>query len=141
MLVFATVVLPSAAQEAGLKQPAPASCEKAERIKPNFELDHNVMLEGQVHDQNGAPFRNSVVELRRYENETTQKVVIQTKTDADGYFNLGYIHGGRYRLLASPTRAFKQAEKLECGIGRECSLPIVLEAEQTDSPIAQCPVR
>jgi protocatechuate 3,4-dioxygenase beta subunit len=140
-LVFPTLVLPSAAQKAVVNQTAPASCEKAERIKPNFELNHNVMLEGQVNDQTGAPFRNSVVELRRYENESKQTLVTQTTTDADGYFKLGYIHGGRYRLLASPTRAFKQAENLECGIGRDCHLPIVLEAERADSPLAQCPVR
>lgn len=141
ILVLATVVLPSVAQKTGVNQPAPASCENIERIKPNFEPYQNVQLAGRVRDRTGAPLANSVVELRLYENESTQTLVKQATTDEDGHFDLGYVRKGRYRLLASPTRAFKQADKLECGIGNECNLPIVLEAEPADSPMAQCPVR
>lgn len=143
MAAFVTFALavPAAAQIFGGAPSTLPVCERSERIKPNLVLDENVELEGRIRNANGDPLQGSTVELRSYENESKQSFVKKVTTDDDGYFNLGLIPKGRYRLLASSTRAFKQVDRLECGTGSRCILPIVLEAERTDSPLAQCPVR
>jgi 5-hydroxyisourate hydrolase-like protein (transthyretin family) len=117
------------------------SCDKIERIKPNLILAVSVQLSGQVLDSSGAPIKGTVVELRLYESESKQTFVAKTSTDQDGYFNLGTVSKGRYRLLASDTRAFKQADWLECGNGDACSLPITLVENRTATRDSLCPVR
>ncbi|MGA2218807.1 MAG: carboxypeptidase-like regulatory domain-containing protein [Terracidiphilus sp.] len=143
MAAFVTFALatPAMAQIFGSAPPTLPYCERAERIKPNLVLTENLELEGRIRNPNGDPLQGSTVELRLFESENKQTFVNKVTTDDDGYFNLGLVPKGKYRLLASSTRAFKQVDKLECGEGSQCTLPIVLEAERPNSPLAQCPVR
>jgi hypothetical protein len=139
--LMVALAAPAMAQSVSPGQPVPVDCERLERIKPNLVLSGWVLLGGRIRDSNGDPVKGSIVELRLFENEYRQTFVKKVTTDDEGLFRLGMIPKGRYRLLASPTRAFKQVDWLDCGSGGECSLPIVLEADRTDMPIARCPVR
>ena len=138
---MAALAVLTPAQHAGAGQANAANCGKVERIKPNLVLEEDVQLGGRIRDQSGMPLKGSVVELRLYENELKQTFVRQTTTDENGYFSLGLVPKGSYRLLASPTRAFKQPDGLECGNGAECRLPIELEANVGAERDSLCPVR
>jgi hypothetical protein len=116
-------------------------CSRVERIKPNLVLSGATQLSGRIIDQTGAPFKNSVVELRLYVSESLQIPVKTAAADTDGYFNLATVASGQYRLLASPTRAFAQAERLDCGNSGKCLLTITLQANPTDMRASQCPIK
>jgi hypothetical protein len=66
--------------------------------------------------------------------------VKKASTDGDGNFDLGVVKRGDYRLLLSPNRAFKQAEKLKCW-SKDCTLDVVLIGDPTDQLTANCPIR
>lgn len=66
--------------------------------------------------------------------------VKKASTDSDGNFDLGLVRRGDYRLLLSPSRAFKQAEKLECW-SKKCTLDTALIANPTDQIAEHCPIR
>ncbi len=119
----------------------PHYCDKIEQVKPNLVLSHTTRLGGTVLDQTGAPFQNSPVELRLYVSESKQTVIAKVSTDKEGHFDLGAVHAGSYRLLASPTRTFRQAEKLECFDRDPCTLRVTLQANPTDQPGMFCPVK
>jgi hypothetical protein len=119
----------------------PDYCYKIETIRPNLELDKSVHAFGTISDQQGAPLKNSRVELRKYRSQRKQITVKVVTTDADGHFDLGVVKPGKYRLLPSPTRGFKQPEKLECPNGSICELKIVLQVNPTDQPDSICPIR
>jgi 5-hydroxyisourate hydrolase-like protein (transthyretin family) len=115
-------------------------CKAIERVLPNLELRQRTEVRGNIRDQAGAPLKNSKVELRRYLSESQQQTVKVVHTNKNGVFELGQVQSGKYRLLASPTRAFKQPEHLKCD-EKGCSLSIVLEANATDQPDSVCPIR
>jgi 5-hydroxyisourate hydrolase-like protein (transthyretin family) len=115
-------------------------CKAIEKVQPNLELRQQTEVKGSIKDQAGAPLKNSRVELRRYLSEAQQETVKVIHTNKNGEFKLGQIEPGKYRLLASPTRAFKQPDNLKCD-EKSCSLSIVLEANATDQPDSLCPVR
>jgi hypothetical protein len=119
----------------------PDYCYKIESIRPNLDLNKPVSVFGTVTDQQGAPFKNSRVELRKYFSQRKQVIVRAVTTDADGHFDLGSVKPGKYRLLPSPTRAFKQPEKLECPDGSICELKMTLQINPTDQPDSICPIR
>jgi protocatechuate 3,4-dioxygenase beta subunit len=115
-------------------------CKAIEKVRPNLELRQQTQVKGSIKDQAGAPLENSKVELRRYLSEAQQQTVKVVHTDKSGVFELGQIEPGKYRLLASPTRAFKQPDHLKCN-QKSCSFSIVLQANATDQPDSLCPVR
>lgn len=116
-------------------------CARVERIKPNLVLFRTTRLSGRVIDASGAPLENSVVELRLFVSESRQTSVEKVTTDSAGYFDLATVAKGQYRLLASPTRIFRQAEKLECGDRDPCTLLITLWPSSSDQPENLCPVK
>jgi hypothetical protein len=116
-------------------------CAKVEHIKPNLHVPSSVQLTGHVEDESGAPFKNSLVELRRYVSEARQVPAANAKTDDNGDFHLGEVSKGVYRLLASPARAFKQPDESWCNSGGQCFLRIILKGNPTDLPASQCPIR
>ncbi len=119
----------------------PNYCYKIETIHPNLELRRLFRVIGTVSDQSGAPLKNSRVELRKYISQRKQVDVKVTTTDADGRFDLGTVEPGRYRLLPSPTRGFKQPSELQCKDGNTCELKITLKINATDQPDSICPIR
>jgi 5-hydroxyisourate hydrolase-like protein (transthyretin family) len=116
-------------------------CAAAEPITPNLHVSRFAQVKGRVLDATGAPFEHSRVELRRYVSELEQTPLRTVTTDAKGKFNLGMVAEGQYRLLASPTRAFHQADEMWCSSVNECFLDITLQANPTDMPDSQCPIR
>jgi hypothetical protein len=116
-------------------------CTNVEHIKANLHLPSSVQLTGHVEDETGAPFKNSRIELRRYVSEARQVRTANAKTDDNGDFDLGVVSKGDYRLLASPTRAFKQPDEIWCSSGHQCFLRIRLKGNPTDLPASQCPIR
>lgn len=114
-------------------------CEKI-KLAPNLTVAQNAQISGRLIDASGAPFRNSTIELRLYISATRQTTVRKIKTDEDGRFNIGSVRAGKYRLIASPTRAFRQPPDLRCADER-CELNITLQVNPTDQPDSQCPVR
>jgi hypothetical protein len=62
-------------------------------------------------------------------------------TDGAGHFDLGIVKPGKYRLLASPNRGFKQPSTLQCQDGDMCELKITLVLNPSDMPAASCPIR
>lgn len=118
----------------------PTYCEKL-RVRPNLVLHNEELIAGRIIDQSGAPFKSSRVELRAYRSETEQPLVEATATDQDGRFRFRKARAGKYRLLASPTRAFKQSEALMCSSSGDCTLSISLQVNATDEPDSQCPVK
>ncbi len=116
-------------------------CARVEQIKPNLVLSRTTRLSGRVIDASGAPLENSIVELRLFVSESLQTPVKKVATDSAGYFDLTTVAKGKYRLLGSPTRIFKQAEKLECGDRDPCTLLITLRPSPTDQPAMFCPVK
>jgi hypothetical protein len=118
----------------------PNYCYKVEKIRPNLELRKQVHFFGLISDQTGAPFENSRIELRRYISQRKQIIVKVATTGTDGHFDLGLVKPGKYRFLASPTRAFKQPSALTCD--RDvCEINIVLAANSTDQLDQSCLIR
>jgi hypothetical protein len=125
------------------QQPTKTEMDKfcnSERVRPNLELQHQTRVSGRVTDIAGVPFKNSRVELRRYNSECKQVTITVSTTDDKGDFDLGQVEKGEYRLLASPTRIFKQPEELHCP-RKECKLTIALQANPTDLPESGCPIQ
>jgi hypothetical protein len=116
-------------------------CARVERIKPNLVLSRTTQLSGRVIDTSGAPLENSIVELRLFVSESRQTPAKKVTTDGAGYFDLATVAEGKYRLLASPTRVFRQAEKLDCGDRDPCTLLITLRPSSSDQPENLCPVK
>lgn len=144
LLATAIVVLTAVAASAQLLQFGsndPSYCLNVEHIKPNLSLSDTVQLKGRIADQTGVPFKNTPVELRRYISEVQQVLVRKVMTDSDGDFNFGSVAKGQYRLLPSATRAFRQPDKLDCYSDDKCLLDITLQANGTDLPDSQCPIR
>jgi len=112
----------------------------SEKVQPNLKLQHQTHVSGRVTDIVGVPFKKSRVELRKYISENKQVATKVSTTDDNGEFDLGKIEKGEYRLLASPTRYFKQPQELPCS-GEECKLIIALQANPTDLPESGCPIR
>jgi hypothetical protein len=112
----------------------------AEHISPNLELEKDTRIHGRITDTTGVPLRYSRIELRRFISEPEQITVESLVTDDHGRFNLGVVKKGSYRLLLSPNRGFKQAEKLKC-LQKDCTLDTELMLNPTDMPGAGCPIR
>jgi len=119
----------------------PDYCYKIEKIHPNLELRNQVHVVGTLQDQSGAPFVGSRVELRKYFSQRKQVSLRVIATDNTGHFDLGIVQPGKYRLLASPNREFKQPSTLQCQTGDMCELKIVLILNPTDMPDLPCPIR
>jgi hypothetical protein len=115
-------------------------CEKMEQIRPNLILDQDSHIHGRVTDAKDVPLKNSRVELRRYVSDKKQVLLKGVNTDENGVFELGKVDAGKYRLLASPTRAFKQPGILQCFID-ECDFDIVLQPNEGEAATSDCPVR
>jgi hypothetical protein len=118
---------------------APDYCKKI-KVMPNLVLRQETLISGRVLDTSGAPFENSKIELRVYKSPLVQATFQTTTTDALGRFALGRVPYGRYRLLASPTLVFEQAESITCEQST-CNLEIKLRPSPTDMPENQCPIR
>ena len=117
----------------------PHYCEKF-KVASNLTVEHGASISGRVIDVSGEPFRQSRVDLRLFISPTSQKSVQVTMTDADGRFRFKEVKAGKYRLIASPTRAFEQPAHLLCE-EVDCDLLITLRPSPTDMPPSQCPVR
>ncbi len=128
-------------EQGGVSRATPEYCSQVEPIHPNFAPAEDVHVRGRIIDQTTAPFHNSPIELRRFISEHKQVTVKKVSTDAEGKFDLGLVKHGDYRLLLSPNRGFKQPEKLECSLTRDCILDAVLVVNPTDGPAAGCPIR
>ena len=139
LLLFASVRV-ARPQLVQVRPTDPTYCQNL-RVRPNLVLHTEEVIAGRIIDQSGAPFKNSRVELRAYRSETEQPLVEATATDHDGRFWLRKARAGRYRLLASPTRAFKQPESLMCSNSGDCTLTITLQVNATDTSDSQCPVK
>ncbi len=128
------------------KQPDKDWCYKAEAIRPNLELSESTHVLGRIFvagaglTPDTAPLKKSRVELRKYVSQRKQTTVKVTMTDENGYFDMGTVKAGRYRFLASSTRALQQPTDLKCN-GKECELNIGLKLNPTDQPLSVCPVR
>jgi Carboxypeptidase regulatory-like domain len=116
-------------------------CRRVEHIEPNLHVSRVAQLLGRIFDESGAPFPNSRVELRRYASEAEQVSIKSVTTDSEGSFDLGIIPVDEYRLLASPTRAFRQPGEMWCRTEGTCSLEITLKANPSDMLDSQCPIR
>jgi len=116
-------------------------CERVEPLGPNLILREATQITGRITDRTTEPFRRSAVELRRFISATKQVTVKKGATDDEGKFDLGIVKRGQYRFLLSPNRAFKQAEKLECGGSKKCTLNTILVANPTDQFTTNCPIR
>jgi len=123
------------------KQPDKDYCHKIETIRPNLELQEPTHILGRVTDIMGAPLMKSRLELRKYISQRKQITVKVTTTDEKGYFDLGTAAAGKFRLLASPNRGFKQPTDLKCPIGNTCELNIALQINPTDQCDSVCPIR
>jgi len=123
------------------KQPDKDYCYKIETIRPNLELQEPTRILGRVTDIMGAPLMKSRVELRKYISQRKQMTVKVTTTDEKGYFDLGTAAAGKFRLLASANRGFKQPTDLKCPIGNTCELNIALQVNPTDQCDSVCPIR
>jgi hypothetical protein len=110
------------------------------RVKANLHVPSPLKLKGRIIDETGAAFANSAVELRTLDSDTKQTTIAKVSNDSEGRFDLGKIKKGDYRLLASPTRAFRQPEETWCRADAECVLEITLHANPTDLPDSQCPI-
>ena len=119
----------------------PDYCYKIEKIRPNLVLREDVHIVGAVRDQTGAPFQNSQIELRINVSQRRQINVRVVSTDSGGHFDLGTVKPGKYRLLASPNRGFKQPSALQCHDGKNCELEVTLIANPTDQLDSSCPIR
>ena len=127
---------------AQLVQVGPADPHYCERVhvRPNLIMEQAGRPSGKIVDQSGVPFKNSRVELRTYVSETKQTPLRSTVTDQEGVFRFDDLGPGQYRLLASPSRAFRQPKQLVCS-RVACDLPITLQVSPTDLPDSQCPIK
>ena len=141
VVFLVAAVAPAFAQLAQIGPTDPNYCDNVEHVKPNLALSRTTQLSGRVIDASGAPFENSIVELRLFVSESRQTPVKKVTTDSAGYFDLATVSKGQYRLLASPTRVFNQAEKLDCEARNPCTLLITLYPSPTDQPDMLCPVK
>ena len=123
-----------------VKNWSPQIVEVNETLQPNLQLQQSTHITGRITDTPGGLLIGSQVELREYISPRKQVTVKTTTTDDNGRFDLGTVHKGKYRLLPSPTRAWKQPTKLECA-GENCELSITLQLNATDLPDAGCPIR
>ena len=123
------------------QQPDKDYCYKIETIRPNLELHEPTHIAGRITDGHDAPLMKSRVELRKYVSRRKQVTVKVTTTDEKGYFDLGTVAAGKYRLLASPHRGFQQPTDLKCPSGTMCELDIALQVNPTDLPVSVCPIR
>lgn len=119
--------------------PDPHYCDSF-KVEPNLTIEKDGDVHGRVIDATGAPFSNSQVELRVFLSPTKQELSRKVKTDANGNFHIEGVKAGQYRLVASPTRAFQQPAPQRC-VKKQCELSITLQANPTDLPDSQCPVR
>lgn len=119
----------------------PDYCYEVETIRPNLGVRNQVRVVGNIKDQTTAPVASSRVELRRYISQRKQVSVQVVSTDAKGHFDLGIVKPGKYRLLASPHRGFKQPSALQCQDRDMCELEITLALNPTDMPTSPCPIR
>jgi hypothetical protein len=140
-MFFVAAVAPAFAQLVQIGPNNSHYCDNIEQVKPNLVLSRATHLDGRIIDQTGAPFKSSLVELRLYKSESKQISIRKVQTDEGGHFSLHLVAKGQYRLLASPSRAFRQAEELECGDRDPCTLLITLQASPTDQPDSRCPVK
>ena len=115
-------------------------CERVEPLRPNLVLKEETKILGRLTDQSTEVFRKTTIELRRFISPTKQVFLKKFSTDGEGYFDLGTIKRGNYRLLLSYSRAFRQPETVECG-SKKCTLDISLIVNPTDLPTAPCPIR
>ena len=118
----------------------PEYCSQVEPIRPNLIVIEDTRVQGRVTDQTTAPFRKSPIELRRFASENDVVTMKKSTTDGEGRFDLGVVKQGKYRLLLSPHRGFKQPDKLECD-SMDCKIDAVLIANPTDALAANCPIR
>lgn len=139
ILLFVTSV--AAAQLVFIGPRDPDYCAKVEQVQPNLRLSDRVHLKGTIQDQSGAPLKSSRVELRNYVSESVQLPFAIVKTNAAGDFDFQTVPKGDYRLLASPSRAFKQPDELWCGPEAQCFLKITVKANPTDMRNSGCPIR
>ena len=112
-----------------------------ETVKPNLFLDRSTHVTGTIEDESGASFSKSKVVVRQFDAGSNLKEIKIVATDDVGRLDLGTLDAGRYRVLASPNRAFAQAEKLDCGDQPECKIRITLRTNRTDLPYAACPIK
>jgi len=138
LLVVATVVRGQVV-EIGRGPRDPHYCDKL-TVEPNLLLEQDATVSGRLVDQSGAPFQNSPVDVRLYVSATKQSPVTRVTTDIEGRFRFHLIHAGRYRLIASPTRAFQQPSRIQCD-SSDCEFSITLQVNPTDMPDSVCPVR
>jgi hypothetical protein len=122
-------------------EPTPENCAAAEHVEPNLHVPITLQLSGHVKDESGALFKSSRVELRRVVSDTRQEIIDVVTTDSQGNFTIGTVPQGDYRLLASPTRAFKQPEETWCRADKRCVIELTLKGNPTDLPESQCPIR
>jgi hypothetical protein len=141
VLIVAMLAGPNFAQVVLLGPQNPNYCYDVEKIGPNLKLRDQVHIVGTIRDQTTAPFKSSRVELRNYVSQRKQVSVGVVSTDDEGHFDLGNVKPGKYRLLASPSRAFQQPSILRCQNGPECDLKITLIVNATDQPESICPIR
>jgi len=141
VFLIAMLASPVLAQLVQIGPNDPNYCYDVEKIHPNFEVQGQIHVLGTVRDETTAPFTNSRVELRKYISQRKQVSVRVVSTDSAGRFDLGIVSRGKYRLLASPTRAFKQPAALQCQNIDKCELKITLIVSPTDMPDSQCPIR
>lgn len=137
--IWLFVAISARCQLVEIGPPDPHYCEK-EKVLPNLIVDQRARISARLIDQTGTPFQNSPVELRIYMSPTRQSAVAKVNTNHDGRFRFDRVDPGRYRLIASATRAFQQPAELRCG-SNECELVITLRANPTDLPYSQCPLR
>jgi len=138
LLFLATATL-AQCQLVSVGAPDPHYCDRF-NVEPNLTIEQDADVRGRVVDATGAPFSNSPVELRIFLSPTKQVVSKRVNTDADGNFHLESVTAGKYRLVASPTRTFQQPAPLRCA-NKQCEFSITLQANPTDLPDSQCPVR
>ena len=136
----AQVVQVGADGKGGVPRATPEYCSQVEPIRPNLILTGDIRVQGRVTDQTTAPFRKSPIELRRFVSENNVVTVKKSTTDSEGRFDLGVVKQGKYRLLLSPHRGFKQPDKLECD-SMDCKMDAVLITNPTDTLAASCPIR
>jgi hypothetical protein len=143
MTVLLVVILtgPVFAQVVHIGPNDPNYCYEVEKIYPNLEVRNQVHVVGTVRDQTTAPLTSSRVELRTYISQRKQVSMRVVSTDGNGHFDLGIVKPGKYRLLASPHRGFKQPSALLCQSGDMCELKITLIVNPTDMPDSPCPIR
>ncbi len=116
-------------------------CQEVERILPNLILKENARVYGVIRDEAENPIVRREVVLKSYRSPDNQEVLRTVKTDKAGRFDLGDLVAGRYRIVASWTRAFRQPNQLQCSKTGDCHLAIQLKARATDGPESVCPVR